>query len=246
VADKLNLKGHVSTVVAECSSSSYALYTATLLSQQYNTPVFVFCADNMIEDELQMWRFNSFGALDQDSGRSFDDSSRGFKMGVGASLYLVKHPSVKHTLPTFATISNYNFYTNPSLIVNPGSTSELIDNIQGIDFNSIDLWNAHATGTPVGDRFEYDVFSTLVKHDAPIIGYKGYVGHCIAASGLIELGLMFDDCKNNQLRPNNILGKPIVDDPRIITESTSFHYRRILKANFGFGGKNVVCQIDIQ
>jgi len=242
----LGLNGHVSTVVAECSGSSYSIYTATLLSQVYKTPAIVFCADNMIDDELQMWRFNSFGALDQNTGRSFDRSSKGFRMGLGAGIFLVKHPEVKFDLPTLATISNYNFYTDPALIVNPGNVENLINNLNGIDFSSIDLWNAHATGTPVGDQFEYDLFSKVIKHNAPIIGYKGHVGHCIAASGLIELGMMFDDYMANSLRPNNILDEPIVNDDRIIRQSTKFSYRKILKVNLGFGGKNVVCQVNIQ
>ncbi len=246
VAKTLNLQGYISIVNAECSGSIYALHNATMLSKLYDTPVFVFVAENIISDEVQMWMFKSYGALDQDSGRSFDTSSRGFRMGVGSCLMLVKHPSVKYPLSPKAIFSNYNFYTNPSLVSNPGNVDELIKNIHGIDFSKIDAWSAHATGTPTGDRFEYDLFSSLVKHDAPIVGYKGYIGHCLTASGAIETGMLLDDYLRNILRPNLILENPIVDDPRIITQPISFPGKRILKANFGFGGKNAICQIDIQ
>jgi 3-oxoacyl-(acyl-carrier-protein) synthase len=245
-ANKLKLSGQVLTVNAECSGSTYALHTATMLSKTYNTPVFVFAAENILADEIQMWMFNSYGALDQNTGRAFDCSSRGFRMGVGSCLLLVKHPSVKYKMSPVATISNYNFYTNPSLVSNPGNVDDLIKNINGIDFNTIKLWNAHATGTPIGDRFEYDVFSTLIKHDAPIIGYKSYIGHCITASGALEICMSLDDYRDGTLRPNIIFDKSIVDDSRIITEPVSFPGKRIVKANFGFGGKNVVCQIDIE
>lgn len=246
VADKLKLNGYVVNSVAECSGTLYAIYTATVLSYVHKTPVFVFSADNQIEDELNVWNFSSFGAMHQETGRSFDTTSKGFRMGTGASVLLVKHPEVKYKLPAIATISNYNFYTNPSLITNPGSSDDLIKNLHGIDFNKIDFWNAHATGTPVGDLFEHHVFNSLIKRDIPIVGYKGHIGHCMGGAGGVELGLMFDDYKRNELRPNLILGERIVDDPRIITEPTSFTYRTILKANFGFGGKNVVCQVNLQ
>jgi 3-oxoacyl-(acyl-carrier-protein) synthase len=246
VAKTLNLHGYISIVNAECSGSTYALHNATMLSKLYDTPVVVFVAENIISDEVQMWMFNSYGALDQNSGRAFDSSSSGFRMGVGSCLMLVKHPSVKYNMSPVATISNYNFYTNPSLVSNPGNASDLINKIKGIDFSTINVWNAHATGTPTGDRFEYEVFSSLVKHDAPIVGYKSYIGHCITASGALEICMSLDDYRSRVLRPNIILEQPIIDDCRIITKPISFPGKRILKANFGFGGKNAICQIDIE
>lgn len=246
VAEKLNLSGYVINSGAECSGSLYAIYTATALSYIHKCPALVFTADNQLVDDLSVWAFTSLGAMHQETGRSFDSSSKGFRMGTAACLFLVKHPEVKFSCPTIATISNYNFYTNPMLIANPGAGYDLIKNLVGINYKEIDLWNAHATGTPIGDKFEYDVFSNLIKGDNPIIGYKGHIGHCLAAAGGIEICLMLDDYKNNNLRPNILFDTPIVSDPRIITVNTSFTYRKILKANFGFGGKNVVCQINIQ
>jgi len=246
VAYKLNLTNYVINTAAECSGTLYALYTATVLSYFNKQPVIVFSADNQIVDELSVWNFTSFGAMHQETGRGFDSSSRGFRMGTAACMFLIKHSEVKISLPSIATISNYNFFTNPQLVTNPSNAEDLLNNIKGIDYNKIDLWNAHATGTPIGDKFEYDIFSKLISRDIPIIGYKGHVGHCIAASGGIEICLMLDDYSSNNLRPNIILGDKIVDDSRIITQPTSFDYKKILKANFGFGGKNVVCQIDIQ
>jgi 3-oxoacyl-[acyl-carrier-protein] synthase-1 len=246
VASKLNLAGYVVNVSAECSGSLYALHVASMLSKQMNSPVFVFVADNLLADEIQMWRFNSFGALDQNTGRAFDDSSRGFRMGAGSALMLIKHPDVTHDLSAIAVISNYNFYTNPTLISNPGASVDLINSIKNIDFSSINVWNAHATGTPIGDRFEYEVFSSLIKHNAPIVGYKSYFGHCITASGAIEICSMIDDYRSGLLRPNIIKGSKIINDDRIITEPVKFPGTRIIKASFGFGGKNAICQIDIQ
>jgi 3-oxoacyl-(acyl-carrier-protein) synthase len=246
-AEQLELSGHVMNTGAECSGTLYAMHTATMLSLAYNTPSIVFSADNQIEDELYVWNYKSFGALDQETGRSFDKSSRGFRIGTGASLFLVKHPSVKfNTISPIATISNYTFYTNPSLTTNPGNFENVIANIKHINFNEIDIWNAHATGTPVGDKFEYEVFSSVIDKDIPIIGYKGHVGHCLSAAGGVEFGLMMDDYKNNVLRPNLIIGEKIINDDRIITQPIAFPGKRILKANFGFGGKNAICRIDIQ
>ena len=246
VATKLHLNGFVTNVVAECSGSMHALYTASMVSLQHQLPVVVFCAENLLDDELNMWRFTSMGALDQSSGRAFDSTSAGFRMGRGMAAMLIKHPSVKFNMSAYATVSNYIFRTNPELVANPGNAHDLARDVTGIDFNTIDFWNAHATGTPVGDKFEYDLFNTLVHKDIPIVSYKSRIGHCISASGAIEMCMSFDDYRAKTLRPNVLAGDPIVKDSRIIVDAVPFPGKRILKANFGFGGKNSFCQIDIE
>ena len=246
VANKLHLNGFVTNVSAECSGSIHALYTASTISLSQQQPVIVFCADNLVDDAMQMWRFSSMGALDQSSGRAFDSTSNGFRMGRGMAAMLIKHPSVKFNMSAFATISNYIFRTNPKLIANPGDAHQLVKDISGINFNTIDFWNAHATGTPVGDQFEYNVFNSLVHKDMPIVSYKSRIGHCISASGAIEMCMSFDDYRAKTLRPNVLAGDPIVKDSRIIVDPVPFPGKRILKANFGFGGKNSFCQIDIE
>lgn len=246
VAEQLGSQGFVTNVAAECSGSLHAIYLATLCSYQHGCPCVVFVADNLTQDQFQMWRFASFGALDQTTGRPFDTSSSGFRMGQGMAMLLVSADTVKTNLHPVACISAYNFLTKPELIANPGQAQELIDSIKGIDFDRVGLWNAHATGTPVGDRFEYDLFSSLIRHDAKLVSYKGHVGHCISASGAIELCMSLDDRQQGMLRANNIKGSPIVPDTRITVEPVPFPAGTMIKANFGFGGKNVVCQVDFE
>ena len=240
----LELSGQIVNTDSTCSGSLYALYLASLVSKDQNQPVVVLCCDDMTSN-YHLWHFNSFGALDMQTGRPFDNSSKGFKMGRGIAVFLIKHPNVKYTRPVQAYISNFGFYTNPNLIANPGSVQDIITNLSNIDYTDIDLWNAHATGTPVGDQVEYEYFNAVCGDSVAIIGYKGYVGHCMSAAGAIEIAMMLEDRANNQLRPNIILGNKIVADPRIITEPTAFNYRTVLKASLGFGGKTAVAKIKL-
>jgi len=246
VAKLLNSRGLVTNIAAECSGTLHAMHIATAISQAHRSPCVVFVADNMLDDQFQMWRFASLGALDQDSGRAFDRTSTGFRMGRGMAMFVVADSSVTVSWPTQATVSNYNFFTNPNLLANPGEAKHIADLVQNIDFDSVDFWNAHATGTPVGDQFEYDLFSTLIKKDAPIVGYKSYVGHCISASSGIELCMSLEDRAHGTLRPNIIHGSTVAADDRIITKSVAFPGSRMIKANFGFGGKTVICQVDFE
>lgn len=244
VADQLSLYGQILNVQSACAGSLYALHIAAMISLEQQTPVVVFCGDNLISDYWD-WHFKSFGALDQESGRPFDSTSRGFRMGMGSAVFLIKHPSVRKPANPKAVIQSFNFYTNPELVANPGSAQDIVRNLSNIDYSKVELWNAHATGTPVGDRVEYEYFATTIKQDIPIVGFKGHVGHCLGACGAIEIAMAMDCKAQNKLLANNIQGQMIVADDRIITEPTSFAYKRMLKTSLGFGGKTAVVEIDL-
>jgi len=244
IGSKLGLIGPSFHIHAACAGTLYSLYLAAMMSLDLQTPVVVFAGDNFNVD-YQIWMFNSYGALDQATGLPFDKSSKGLRMGVGSSMFIVKHPSVKSKLDVKAVIKSFSFYTRSDLLVAPGTSDDILGHFSHIDYKSIELWNAHATGTPTGDIIEYEFFSKTCKHDIPIISYKGHIGHCMSAAGGMEIGMMLDDRKANLLRPNLIPTEKIANDDRIITESTSFTYRKILKTSLAFGGKTVVSEIDL-
>ena len=229
---------------ATCASSIYALYLAGLISQDKQLPVVIFCADNK-NTAFDHWQFSSLGAIDNNTGRPFDSSSKGLRMGTGGAVFIVKHSSVKSQLTAKAAVTNCHFYTNSTLATNPGPVDDLINNLSKINYKSVDLWNAHATGTPVGDRVEYDFFNRTIQQDIPIVGFKGYIGHCMCAAGAIEIAMALDCKKQNNLLPNIIHNDKIVNDSRIITTSTSFSYNRMLKTSLGFGGICSAAEIDL-
>lgn len=245
LTQKLGMYGFSVNLTAACAGALYSFYTAEQLSLANNTPVVVFAGDNFLDGDYGMWMFNSYGALSQDTGYPFDSTSKGFKMGKGMTLYIIKHQDVKHHLSPKAVIQSFYFYTTPELSTHPGDVNDLIKHFDKINFSKIDLWNSHATGTPVGDIIEYNFFANTCKHDIPIVGYKGYFGHCMSAAGSMELGMMLDCKKNDFLQPNIIPGEKIVDDDRIIIDATNFSYKKILKASLAFGGKTVLSEIDL-
>ncbi len=244
VAEKLNLKRQVFNVHGGCAGSLYALYIASLMSLENQTPVVVFAGDNLTTG-YHSWTFKSIGALDQETGRPFDASSNGFRMGKSLSIMIVKHPSVKYNLDPKAVIQSFSFHTRPDFFSHPGNVDEIISAFSHIDYSKIDFWNAHATGTPVGDAAEYKFFSETCKQDIPIVSFKGHFGHCISSSSAIEIFTAIDCKKDGILKPNIILGDKIVNDDRIITDPVKFDFKRMLKTSLAFGGKTVVSEIDL-
>lgn len=243
ISEYLNMSGETVLLTSNCSSSIYSLYIGSLISLDKNCPVIIVNADNL-NHKFDYWRFNKIGAIDNETGIPFDASSKGFRMGVGIAVFLIKHKNVNWKSEPKAVINSYSFWTNNSL-TNPGTSNEIIANIQGIDYSVFDFWNAHAPGTPLGDRTEYEYFSKVIKKDIPIVSYKSYAGHCMTASGAIEIAMALEDKENNLLRPNRIITEKIVYDDRIVTQPTSFSYRRMFKSTLGFGGKIAVADISL-
>lgn len=243
VGKQLGMTRQIFNVQAACASSLYMFYVAAMMSLDSQTPVVVFAGD--VATDYNIWHFRSFGACDQETGHPFDKNSKGFRMGTGMALYIIKHPSVKSKLDPKAVIQDFAFFTKPELIANPGSVDEMVANLSHLNYKDIDLWNAHATGTPIGDQAEYEYFSRTIKQDIPIVSFKGHLGHCMAAAGAMEIAMALDCKKNNLLLPNTIVGEKIANDDRIITAPTSFTYRKMLKTSLGFGGTTIVAEIDL-
>lgn len=242
ISEYLGTTSETMLVTANCASGIYCLYLADLISKDKNKPVVVVCADNVM-DPFDLWRFDNIGAMDQNGGLPFDTSSKGFRMGTGIVLFLVKNSSVKFNIDAKAVINQFAFWTNNSF-TDPGSSDQIIANLQRIDYSVFDLWNAHAPGTPLGDRIEYEYFSKVIHRNIPIVSYKGHIGHCMTASGAVEIAMSLEGREQNTLLPNIIRENKIVDDDRIITAKTSFPYRRMFKTTLGFGGKIAVADIS--
>lgn len=235
----LGLTGPTFSVLSSCASSAYALYQASLISQDQQTPVIVACADRLINTGLY-W-FNSLGAMSIDTGIPFDKNSKGFKPGVGQALFIVDSRKNKDAV---AQIKTMRFLTQPTERTSVGSVQEIKEHMfNGVDMSHVSWWNAHAPGTPVGDRAEYELFKTFNK-DIPISSFKGKYGHLLASSYLFELGVLLDSMKQKTVTANYNIQTPIEIDSRIIQTNTSLQTNTALKFNMGFGGKNVLSIVE--
>jgi 3-oxoacyl-[acyl-carrier-protein] synthase II len=110
----------------------------------------------------------------------------------------------------------------------------------GIRPQDIDVVNAHAASTRVGDKIEHDALVDVFgKAIPPVTANKSMIGHCMGASSAIETILALKSMEEQILLPT-INHRP---DPDIELEfapetgrSLSQHY--VLKNAFGFGGCN--------
>ncbi|XP_037090852.1 3-oxoacyl-[acyl-carrier-protein] synthase, mitochondrial-like [Pollicipes pollicipes] len=105
--------------------------------------------------------------------------------------------------------------------------------------------NAHATGTPLGDRAELRAVAALLTTSRPLVtSNKGALGHLLAGAGSVEAAMTVMSCRHGLVPPTANLTHPEPVDgvrlvaPRAAEWKSSGRRRVALKNSFGFGGTN--------
>ena len=107
----------------------------------------------------------------------------------------------------------------------------------------IDLVNAHATSTPLGDRLEtVAIRRTLGKHadEIPVTANKSMTGHMFAASGALEAAVSILTIQRGLIPPtiNYETPDPECDLDYVPNQAREQRVRTVLSNSFGFGGQN--------
>jgi 3-oxoacyl-[acyl-carrier-protein] synthase II len=110
----------------------------------------------------------------------------------------------------------------------------------GIPAAEIDIVNAHAASTRIGDKVEYDVLHDVFKgRIPPITANKSMIGHCMGASSAIETIWALKSMQAQVLLPTiNCLPDPTMEMDIAPKTSRSLSQQYVLKNAFGFGGCN--------
>ncbi|MCB0443096.1 MAG: beta-ketoacyl synthase, partial [Flavobacterium sp.] len=105
--------------------------------------------------------------------------------------------------------------------------------------NDIDYISAHGTATLYNDEMEAIAFNRLHLQNVPVNSLKGFYGHTLGASGLLETVIAIESAKQNQL----IVSKGYENEGttqsiEVIKENKTQEINRFLKTASGFGGCN--------
>ena len=105
--------------------------------------------------------------------------------------------------------------------------------------NQIDYISAHGTATLFNDEMEAIAFNRLNLQNVPTNSLKGYFGHTLGASGLLETVITIESLKNNVLIPSfGYQQQGTTQQINIITKKESKALKTALKTASGFGGSN--------
>ena len=98
--------------------------------------------------------------------------------------------------------------------------------------------NAHGTGTPNNDVTESFAFSRIFKTVPPFSSTKSYVGHTLAAAGVLEAIYSIFSIQNQEVYPSLRVKEPILEfDFRPTLKYTpGVAIKHVISNSFGFGG----------
>jgi 3-oxoacyl-[acyl-carrier-protein] synthase-1 len=246
------LKGINLTLSAACASGSHSIGMGYLLIKQ-GLQDRVVCGGAQEVNVFAMGSFDGLGAFSirhdnpTKASRPFDRDRDGLVPSGGAATVIIEslESALKRNAPIYGEIIGYGFSSNGDHISNPnfdGQYRSLTMSLKqaGIDPNSIDYINAHATSTPVGDGTEAQVLSEVLGSKIPVSSTKSMTGHECWMAGASEIIYSLLMMHNDFIAPNINFENPDEDMARIniISEYTEKKIDCFLSNSFGFGGTN--------
>lgn len=240
IENYFSLKNKILIVSNACISGSLAIEIARrqLQTETYKRAI-VVGADEVSKFILS--GFESFQAVSDSICKPFDKDRNGINLGEAvAAVYLTKSvekPSVK--------ISGSGTYNDANHISGPSRTAEgLYKSIRSAmneaRLEKVDYISAHGTATLYNDEMEAIAFHRAGLSEVPANSLKGYFGHTLGASGLLETILGIHALKNNTLISSFGYEEQGTTQPvNIIKYTTQKELRTFLKTASGFGGSNI-------
>ncbi|KAK3990438.1 Compactin diketide synthase mokB [Cladorrhinum sp. PSN332] len=265
-----DLRGPSFALDTACSSSLVALHQACQsIRSGETTSMIVGGANLMFMPELPM-ALSALHFLSPDAKcKTFDASANGYARGEGAAVVILKRldAALRDGNVIRAVIRgtgvNQDGRTPGITVPSSKAQEELIRNTYaaaGLDFTDTQYFEAHGTGTAVGDPAECSAIgATFGKSRTPeqpnlLVGsIKPNIGHLEAAAGMAGLIKAVHCVEQGQIPPNLWFKNP---NPRIDFEGWRLKVptellpwptegvRRASINSFGYGGTNAHCVID--
>lgn len=265
LARALGLGGTSFTLDAACASSLYALKYAVDELQAGRADA-MLCGGLSRPDSLYtQMGFSTLGAVSA-SGRCapFDKNADGLVVGEGAGILVLKRlqDAEQDGDQIYATIAGIGLSNdiegNLMLPDSEGQLRAMQAAYRQADWSphDVDLIECHGTGTPAGDRTEYNSMKSLWGNDVPpgrqcVIGsVKSNIGHLLTAAGSAGLIKVLLALRHRQLPPTANFHEPaggidLDDGPFEVLSSirqwqpgAGQDTRRAAVSAFGFGGIN--------
>lgn len=186
--------------------------------------------------------FNSFKAMSAAPCKPYSANRDGVSLGEAAAAALVTKDSTyaKAIVAGDGSINDANHISGPSR-TGEGLVRSIESAMQeaGVTSAEIDYISAHGTATPFNDEMEAIAFNRLALNNAPVNSYKGYYGHTLGASGLLETIIGLESMQHNRIYASLGYDGPGVSQPiNVIAQNENAAINYWLKTASGFGGCN--------
>ena len=217
----LGVKGASEIISASCASGT----TAAGMALDYIRSGLCECAVVGGVDSLSIvtaYGFNSLKSLSGGVCNPFDEERDGINIGECGALFLFE--SLEHAqernAKIYCEVVGYALGNDAYHITSPEpngngayQTMKAALDDADIEATDVDYINAHGTGTLINDGMETKAIEKLfanIDKNISVSSTKALIGHCMGASGAIELASIILSMKNKKYIPmpklkNNIL-----------------------------------------
>ncbi|SHI67844.1 beta-ketoacyl synthase N-terminal-like domain-containing protein [Flavobacterium terrae] len=204
---------------------------------------FVVAGDEVSEFVLS--GFNSFQAMSAEPCKPYDANRTGVTLGEAVAAVYITANEDELKSNSFRIIGD-GAVNDANHISGPSRTGEgLFRSIESafkeakLEKNKVKYISAHGTATLYNDEMEAIAFNRLGLQNVPVNSLKGYYGHTLGASGLLETVMAMESAKQNRL----IVSKGYSDlgvsqEINVITDNDVIEMDYFLKTASGFGGCN--------
>ena len=225
-----------------CVSGILAVAVAKRLIQSNVYENAVVVAGDLVS-KFTVTGFNTFQALSDGPCKPYSKYRNGISIGEAAASVVISSEKNKTTAIQVVGDGSCN---DANHISGPSRTGEgLLKSVQSamqeakVSANNIDLISAHGTATIYNDEMEAIAFNRANLQNIPLHSLKGYYGHTLGASGLVEAIVGFEAMKQNKLFTSLGYEESGISKPlNIIQKLEKRTVNTFLKTASGFGGSN--------
>jgi nodulation protein E len=249
ISMRFGLTGPVFSVATACASSNHAIGLAFQMIR-------AGMADGMLAGGAEaMLNFGGLKAweglrvMSPDGCRPFSLGRNGMVQGEGAAVFVLEErdAALARGADILAEVLGFCMTSDAGDIVMP-SAEGAARAIRGaledarIAPEAVGYINAHGTGTAANDRTEATAIRTVFAEPPPVSSTKALHGHCIGATGAIELLACLLALREGVIAPTAGFTAPDPDCPLDVVPNTAraADVRVALSNAFAFGGLNAV------
>lgn len=257
-----DLKGPSFAVDTACSSSTTGFVCAVNDMMLGETDGAIVCGTHLIQHPFETAEFNRLSMLSPEGRcKVFSTNRNGYVRAEGIICYFLQRESRSRRI--YATVCGVKCnsdgfkgegITFPSSEQQYNLMKELYESIS-INPNELTYFEAHGTGTPVGDIAECQAITSLIGEErtTPLLmgSVKSNLGHSEVSSGLCSLTKVIIAMESGNIPANlhtEFVDKtlPGVKDNKleIVTENTKWDGGIVGVNCFGFGGTNTHIVLD--
>lgn len=230
--------------------SAFVVARWLLTSGAYNHIVIVGCD---VLSEFVTSGFASFKSISGKPCRPYDAERDGLTLGEAAGAVLLtvdatKADGAKIRLAGGAISNDANHISGPSR-TGDGlyfAISRAMGEA-GVESKDVAFVNTHGTATRYNDDMESKAVAWAELNEKPLNSFKGYIGHTLGASGVIETIICAEELKQGYIYgTKGFANSDTTHSLCLSVESQKFEGSCCVKSASGFGGCNAAIVLDME